>query len=266
MTQLTKIESVQNSMVKHAYSLKIPKKSKGLEDFLCEGFHLVKEALKSGLKCRFIFATKEAWNHLEGKEILASAHREKVRCFEVTSKIISYVSDTVTPQGILAVVGKMAAQWPMEPFSRILAVYQVQDAGNMGTLFRSAEAFGIQSVFLTGGCCDPFNPKVVRASMGSLFRIPFIQNEKWEDCQDWLGEKSFHSYALAAQAARPLQEVQFSTPMAFWVGSEGAGLPEELLKVCEPIRIPMAGQVESLNVGVATSIAMFWAHFQAPLS
>jgi RNA methyltransferase, TrmH family len=267
MTQLSKIESVQNSMVKHAYSLKIPKKSKELEDFLCEGFHLVREALRSGLKCRFVFATQKAWNSPEGKEILAEAHREKVRCFEAAPKIVSYVSDTVTPQGILAVVGKMPGGWPAESLTRVLGVYQVQDAGNMGTLFRSAEAFGAQALLLTEGCCDPFNPKVVRASMGSLFRVPFVQNEKWETCQDWLKQRQFHTYALAAQGSKSLREEKFLTPLAFWVGSEGAGLPDGLVKACDgAIRIPMAGQVESLNVGVAASLTLFWAHFQAPLS
>lgn len=267
MTQLSKIESVQNSMVKHAYSLKIPKKSKDLEDFLCEGFHLVREALKSGLKCRFIFGTKEAWENPEGKEILAAAQREKVKCFETPSKIISYISDTVTPQGMLAIVGKLPAKWPEGPCERVLAVYQVQDAGNMGTLFRSAEAFGANSVLLTEGCCDPYNPKVVRASMGSIFRVPFVHSEKWEACQNWLKQKQIHTYALAAQAAQPLPKVRFSTPLAFWVGSEGAGLPEELVKACEgAISIPMSGQVESLNVGVAASLALFLAYFQASVS
>ncbi len=267
MSTLNSIQSVQNGMVKHAYSLKIPKKSRDLEDFLCEGFHLVREALKSGLKCRFIFATKGAWDNPEGQEIQAAAQREKVRCFEVIPKIISYISDTVTPQGILAVVGKMPAQWPSEPLSRVVAVYQVQDAGNMGTLFRSAEAFGVQGILLTEGCCDPYSPKVVRASMGSLFRVPFVQNEKWEAYEDYLKQRQFHSYALAAQAAEPLTKVKFSTPVAFWVGSEGAGLPDELVRACDAaVSIPMAGQVESLNVGVAASLALFWAHFQAPLS
>lgn len=265
MPQMNKIESVQNSMVKHAYSLKIPKKARDSEDFLCEGFHLVKEALKSGLNCRFIFATKEALGHPEGKEILAAAQREKVRCFEVTPKIISYVSDTVTPQGILAVVQKIPSRWPESPYTRLLCVYQVQDAGNMGTLFRSAEAFGAQGVFLTEGCCDPFNPKVVRAAMGSLFRVPFVQNQKWEAYRDWLQERQFHAYALTARASKPLQEVEFLTPLAFWVGSEGAGLTEDLLKSCEPVRIPMAGEVESLNVGVAASLALFWAGFRGSL-
>jgi len=78
-------------------------------------------------------------------------------------------------------------------------------------------------------------------------------------------EKQFHSYALVAQAPKTLKEVEFSTPLAIWVGSEGAGLSEDLLKSTEVVRIPMAGQVESLNVGVAASLALFWAGFRGPL-
>lgn len=267
MNQLTKIESVQNSMVKHAYSLKIPKKSKDSEDFLCEGFHLVREALKSGIKLRFVFATREAWNNPEGKEIFTEAHKEKVRCFEVSPKIISYISDTVTPQGILAVARKIPSRWPEEPFSRVLAVFQVQDAGNMGTIFRSAEAFGVQGILLTEGCCDPFNPKVVRAAMGSLFRVPFVMDQKWDQYQDWFRQKQFKTYALAARAPKSLTEVEFSTPMSFWVGSEGLGLPRELSDSCDvQIHIPMKGHVESFNVGVAASLALFWAGFGRPVS
>lgn len=251
-------------MVKHAYSLKIPKKSKDCEDFLCEGFHLVQESLKSGLKCRFLFATKNGWNHLEGQKVFEEAQKAKVNCFEVTPKIISYLADTVAPEGILAVVRKPLPAWPQEPYSRFLAVYQVQDPGNMGTLFRSAEAFGAQGVFLTEGCCDPFNPKVVRASMGSLFRVPFVQNNKWDIYQDWFRQKHVHTYALTQHAPHSLFELSITTPHAFWVGSEGLGLPEELVKVCDgQIHIPMSGQVESLNVGVAASLALFWAGFRA---
>jgi RNA methyltransferase, TrmH family len=267
MPPLPSIQSVQNSMVKHAYSLKIPKKSKEAADFLCEGFHLVEEALKSGLRLRFIFATPEAWNRPEGEKIYAAAHREKVKCFEVPSKIIVYISDTVTPQGILAVAQKILPVWPEQPFTRILGLYQVQDTGNMGTIFRSAEAFGAQGLLLTEGCCDPFNPKVVRASMGSLFRVPFVQNEKWESYQAWFKEKNIHSVALAQGGKQILTEVKLLTPMAFWVGAEGSGLPTELTESCdERVSIPMAGEVESLNVAVAASLALFWGRFQDPVS
>lgn len=228
---------------------------------------MVEEALKSGLRLRFIFATAEAWKRPEGERLYTAAHQEKVKCFEVPSKIIVYISDTVTPQGILAVAQKIAPVWPESPYTRILALYQVQDAGNLGTIFRSAEAFGAQELFLTEGCCDPFNPKVVRASMGSLFRVPFVQNEKWETFQAWFKEKNIHTIGLAQGGKQTLSEVKLLTPMAFWLGAEGSGLPSQLTESCdERLSIPMAGKVESLNVAVAASLALFWVKSQAPVS
>ena len=267
MQPLSLIQSAQNSMVKHAYSLKVPKKAKDSLDFLCEGFHLVEEALKSDLRCRFIFATKEGWNRPEGKKIYDSAQRDKVRCFEITPKIVSYLADTVTPQGLLAVVGKPEPAWPSEPFSLVLAVDRVQDAGNMGTLFRSAEAFGAQALLLTEGCCDPFNPKAVRASMGSLFRLPFMSGLSWENYGDWFEKNNFHTYALTMDGADRLPEINFRKPTAIWVGAEGAGLPGDLVRRCgQKVGIPMTGKVESLNVGVAASLALYAARFQGPVS
>ena len=254
-------------MVKHAYSLKVPKKAKDADDFLCEGFHLVQEALFSGLKCRFIFATKSGWNHPDGAKIYANAQMAKVRCFEITSKIISYLADTVTPQGIIAVVAKPLSAWPLAPFSTVLCAYQIQDPGNMGTLFRSAEAFGAQAVFLSDGCTDPFNPKAVRASMGSLLRLPFMSAENWKGLMLWLSTNGFHSYALTHPARKKLSEVTFHKPTALWVGTEGAGLPDDLIQSCEEsVSIPMTGKVESLNVSVAASLALFWAQFKGPVS
>ena len=267
MQALSLIQSAQNSMVKHAYSLKVPKKAKDSLDFLCEGFHLAQEALKSGLRCRFIFATKDGWNHPDGKIIYEMAHREKVKCFEITSKIVSYLADTVTPQGLLAVVAKPEPSWPADSFSLILAVHRVQDAGNMGTLFRSAEAFGAQALFLTDGCCDPFNPKAVRASMGSLFRTPFMLGQTSENYMEWFKRNHFHTTALTLENSEPMTKLHFPRPAAIWVGSEGAGLPEELIQLCDQkVHIPMLGKVESLNVGVAASLALFWAQFQGPVS
>jgi len=259
-SKLSLIQSAQNSMVKHAYSLKVPKKLKIAEDFLCEGFHLVKESFKSGLKVRFIFGTKEGFAHPDGLEIKELAKRGKVRCFEVTPPIISYLSDTVTPQGMIAVVKKIEPSWPSQSEGLFLGIHQVQDAGNMGTLFRSAEAFGVKHVFLTEGCCDPFNPKVVRATMGSLFRVPYIVGQNWTVYMDWARKNEIHSYALTQLGSKSLAEVDFSNKGFIWAGAEGGGLPQELVDFCtDRILIPMLGQVESLNVAVAASIALFHA-------
>lgn len=255
------IQSANNSMVKHAYSLKVPKKLKFAEDFLCEGFHLVLEAFKSDLRVRFVFATAEGYRHPEGQQILDLAKRHKTRCFEVTPQIISYLSETVTPQGMLAVAQKVETHYPDFDSGFLLGVYQVQDAGNMGTLFRSAEAFGIKGLLLTEGCCDPFNPKVVRSAMGSLFRVPFMTGKSWGEYMTWSKENNASSYALAQTASDNLIGKKFGDKNVLWVGSEGEGVPAELAEACDGrLLIPMKGQVESLNVAVAASIAMFQAN------
>src|ERR1700722_17549269 len=220
-SKISQIQSVQNSMVKHAYSLRVPKKLKIAEDFLCEGFHLVQEAFKSDLKLRFIFGTKEGLAHSDGLAIQELAKRSKVRCFEVTPQIISYLSDTVSPQGMLAVVKKIESALPAQSDGLFLGVHQVQDAGNMGTLFRSAEAFGVKHIFLTEGCCDPFNPKVVRAAMGSLFRVPYMLGQNWTEYMDWAGQNQVHSYALTQLGSKSITDVKFSNKGMIWVGAEG---------------------------------------------
>jgi TrmH family RNA methyltransferase len=266
MAPLPLIDSVANSMVKHAYSLKVPKKAKGSEDFLCEGFHLAQEALVSGLRIRYLLGTKAAWAGEEGLALLEGARKGKVRCFEASPKVLAYVADTVTPQGIVGVVQKPALAIASTGASVVLVAHQVQDAGNLGTLFRSAEAFGVSGLLLTEGSCDPFNPKVVRSSMGSLFRVPFSAGGEWRGHLESLKKDGYHCFALDGKGDRSLPKTELPRPLAIWVGSEGSGLPPELLGECEGVlAIPMTGKVESLNVGVAASLALFWAFQRRPL-
>jgi TrmH family RNA methyltransferase len=261
------IDSVSNSMVKHAYSLKVPKKAKETEDFLCEGFHLLQEAFASGLHARYLLGTKTAWAQEQGQAILGTARAGKVRCFEASPKVIAYASDTVTPQGILGVMQRPSLTMAHGKGSLLLALHQVQDAGNMGTLFRSAEAFGCSGILLTEGCCDPFNPKVIRSSMGSLFRLPHKVGGDWRDLMAGMKSDGYHVFALGGGSAKSIVDAELPRPLAFWAGSEGAGLPSELFPECEGVlSIPMGGKVESLNVGVAASLALFWAFNRRPLS
>ncbi len=258
MPPMSLIQSVQNSMVKHAYSLKVPKKAKESEDFLCEGFHLVDEAQRSGIHFRFIFGTKEAWKSPEGNRLQQVAHREKTKMFEAPLKVIAYMSDTVTPQGLVAVASKKEPAWPAENARLLLGLCQLQDAGNLGTILRSAEAFGAQGVFLTEGSCDPYNPKVVRSSMGSLFRVPLMGGLPWQNFSQWAAEKKIPMIGLAGRGEQTLSEMDGEKPALLWIGSEGDGLPQDLLAACaQRVRIPMLGKVESLNAGVAASLALF---------
>lgn len=265
MPSKASIQSVSNSMVKHAFSLKSSRKTREQEDFLCEGFHLAEEAQKSGLHFRFLFGTKEAWLTPEGRRIEETAHREKAKTFEAPAKIIAYMSDTVTPQGMVSVVKKIEPVWPPENPRLLLGVCQIQDAGNLGTLLRSAEAFGVQGVFITEGSCDVYNPKVVRSSMGSLFRVPFMQGLPWETFSQWAVEKNIPMIGLAGAGEKSLHEIERDKPVLLWVGSEGQGLPAALLQACSlRVRIPMAGRVESLNAAIAASVALFWCFSGGP--
>ena len=267
MNESSPVTSVQNSMVKHAYSLKNPKKVKESLDFLCEGFHLVGEAFTSGLNIRFVFATPEAQATPEGRKLFELSRKEKTRWIPVNSKIIAYVSDTTTPQGILAVAQKPAPRWPQGPLSLVLCLDRLQDAGNVGTLFRSAEAFGAQGVLLTEGCCDLFNPKVVRASMGSIFRVPFQTDQPWGVYSTWLKEQGVVSLALTGNSESSLWDFSLPKSVGLWVGSEGAGLSEEIMGNCDArVKIPMVGKVESLNAGVAGSLALCVARQRLPVS
>jgi TrmH family RNA methyltransferase len=255
------VASVQNSMVKHAHSLTVPKKLKESEDFLCEGFHLVREALESGMKVRYILSTAEAEAKPEGKDIFQKASREKVRWVRSLDNIIHYLSETASPQGMVAVVKKPEERWPLEPVSLVLGVHGVQDPGNMGALLRTAEAAGVSGVFFTEGCCDPFNPKAVRAAMGSLFRVPFRTEVGWKEAMDWLRVKNVRNLALMPRAEKVVADEKEGAA-AFWVGAEGEGLPKDLSEACEAqVRIPMKGPVESLNVGTAAAIALFQKGF-----
>ncbi len=139
----------------------------------------------------------------------------------------------------------------------LLAIAGVQDPGNLGTILRSAEAFGARGVVLGEGTVSPFNPKVVRASAGSVFRLPTVR-AKLSDALDRMKALGLRLVATASHKGTPLDQAKLSGPLAIFIGSEGAGVSRDLIKAMdEVVAIPHAPQVESLNVGVATSIVLY---------
>jgi RNA methyltransferase, TrmH family len=139
----------------------------------------------------------------------------------------------------------------------VLAIAAVQDPGNLGTILRSAEAFGAAGVLLGEGTVSPFNSKVVRASAGSVFRLP-IARTKLSDALRQMKAAGLRLVATASHKNTPINQARLSGPLAIFIGSEGAGLSHDLIKeMDEIVSIPQAAQVESLNAGVATSIVLY---------
>lgn len=172
----------------------------------------------------------------------------------ITEEISEYISDTKTPQGMFAAAEMCEWSIPEDP-GRIVVLDGIQDPGNVGTIFRTAEAFGFDGAVLLGACADVYSPKTLRASMGSALRFPFVCCAA-EELRSVLGGFTVYAAMLDSSAAA-LGEIAFAERSAVIIGSEGRGVSPEASAVCdEKLYIPISG-AESLNAAVAAAVIMW---------
>jgi TrmH family RNA methyltransferase len=256
--RLRRIEGRHNALVKElrqAFS-----RAELTSDGYCaiEGFRILEEAIRSGLRFRAVFFSESA---VPRAEKLLSQLGAQVETLLLADKLFSSAVPSDAPQGVAAL-----ARWKelsredvlaKSPAGPILVIAGVQDPGNLGTILRSAEAFGAGGVLLGEGTVSPYNPKVVRASAGSVFRVPLARTKLSES----LGRMKDHGLRLVGTASHkgtPLDQAKMAGPLAIFVGSEGSGLPRNLIKeMNDVVAIPQVPEVESLNVGVAASIVLY---------
>lgn len=190
--------------------------------------------------------------------------REKIvglKAETVADNIFMKMSDTKTPQGVLALVRmqrKSLSEVLAEGASCFLAVESLQDPGNLGTMLRAGEGAGLSAILANRGTVDVYNPKLVRATMGSIFRIPVVYVDDFPAALFKLRQEGISLYAAALQASVPYDSIAYPEKTAFLIGNEAAGLSEEAIAAAnQSIHIPMLGQVESLNAAVAASILLY---------
>jgi TrmH family RNA methyltransferase len=173
--------------------------------------------------------------------------------------VLERVADTVTPQPVLAVCAAIDVSLDAIAGATFVVVcVDVQDPGNAGTILRSAEAAGAAAVVFTGASVDPFNPKAVRASAGSLFHVPVVSGGEAADVLERLGRQGLQRYGTVARTGAGLDDVDLRAPVAIVLGNEAHGLPPDLLAHLDgQVTIPMAGRSESLNVGMAAAVLCF---------
>jgi TrmH family RNA methyltransferase len=256
--RLRTIEGRHNSLVKElrtAFS-----RGELTADGYCavEGVRIVEEAIRSGLKFRAVFFSKSGENKSERLLPQLAAYVETLL---LPDKLFASAVPSETPQGVAALV--KCKQFTLDDIlakvqtGPLLAIAAVQDPGNLGTMLRSAEAFGACGVVLGEGTANPFNSKVVRASAGSVFRLPLVR-ANLTGILGTLREKGLRLFATSSHRGVAVHDVKFDSPAAIFIGSEGAGLPRELISVMdEMIAIPHSASVESLNAGVAASIVLY---------
>jgi len=219
--------------------------------FVIEGVRLVEEAVNRDWRFETVLFDESLSER--GKSQVESLRSRGVNVEEVSESLMKSLSDTESPQGILAIL-----PIPNSPVSSslnfVLIPDQIRDPGNLGTLLRTAAATGIQAVLLPPETTDAFAPKVVRAGMGAHFRLS-IHSMKWEEIKEQTKDMQIH---LADMDGTPCWDTDLRQPLTLIIGGEADGASDEAQKLAtQKISIPMAGQVESLNAGVAGSVLMF---------
>lgn len=253
------ISSKDNQLVKKIIKLnKSSKQRKEQNLFVAEGLRLCEDAMLSGVEIDTLIVTENAV--AKYSEITEKLIKYAKSTFMVTNSIFSLFSDTKSPQGVLCLIktlDKVTLFDTIKCNGKFLALDNVQDPTNLGTILRTAEAIGIDGIIMSQDCCDIYSPKVVRGSMGAVFRMPYMIVD---NIADFIKENSnIVSYASVVDSdAEKVNEIVFEDTCIVVVGNEGNGLKKETISSCNnKITIPMSGRAESLNAAVAASILMW---------
>ena len=247
---MERITSRKNETVRHVRRLGADRDARReTGEFVCDGEKLLDEALRSGAEIRTVLWADGACAGASSLKIPGAAQ------YLVPEELLDYASPLKSGARVLF-TARVKPALPAPP-GRTLVLETVQDPGNLGTVLRTADAFGVDTVILTGDCADPYHPKAVRATMGAIFRQRFFEMER-EELRAFLTGQNLKLYGAAlSPEAEDIRGLDLKGA-AVAVGSEGRGLSEALLSLCDgELIIPMNGQSESLNAAVAAAIIMW---------
>lgn len=254
------IESLQNEQVKYVVSLQRRKTREEAGAFVVEGWRFVEEAVRRNAPIKKVFFCLEC-ESLEWQPLLKRLHEQNIPFEEVDERVIRKMSATEEPQGILAVVSKTNYSWPDVHIDRktvLLILDGIQDPGNLGTILRTALASGVRYVCLTPGTVDLYNPKVLRSTMGALFSLVLLPGQQPDDILSFCRERGLSVLLGDIQGSLVYRTILSDGPIALVVGNEGKG-PSSSFRSADVQRVtlPMAQDVESLNVAIATGILLY---------
>ena len=253
------ITSTSSSQVKHVISLlSKARERKKNKEYVVEGVRMVSE-VPADLLVKIYMSER-----FHSKQGISSDSIEIV-----ADNVFDRMSQTQTPQGIMAVVrmkdssiSDMLTDNPL-----LILVENLQDPGNLGTMIRTGEGAGITGVIMNNQTVDIFNPKTIRATMGSIFRVPFVYVPDLAPVLEQMHAKGIHTYAAHLKGQEYYDSFSFREPTAFLIGNEGNGLSREISdQAGQYLKIPMEGRVESLNASIAAALLMYEAHRQRSAS
>jgi RNA methyltransferase, TrmH family len=256
------ITSKDNGAIKHLRSLSDPKNRKKEQVYLIEGVKMVEEALRDGVGIKMIVASPALLRH-HGKSVLRIADTGSIDILWISEKLMDSVSESKTPQPILAVV-RLKEYTDSDLFAHrsklIVIAHRLQDPGNLGTIIRTAEAVSAAGIAITPNTVDPYGAKAVRATMGSIFRTPIVRIGAIGEFVKKCKEKGFQAVATMVTGEMTPFDIDLTKPTVVILGQEGVGLPlHSLADVDLRVRIPMAGTIDSLNVATSCAVVLYEA-------
>lgn len=256
------ITSAANDTVKLLKSLDRKKARSETGLFLSEGARLAEEALNHGWKPAFALAGLEALERPQTADLLARMKQAGARVLTASEKVLAAVARKDNPQTVVAAFRQRLSQladFETKGSRRWIALYEVRDPGNLGTVIRTADAAGVDGVILVGQSCDPFSVEAVRATMGSLFAMKLAASD-FPAFDAWRKKNGARMIAASMRGNRRHDEAKYGERSIVLMGNEQAGLPVEVENACdELVRIPMQGSADSLNLASASSVMIYEA-------
>ena len=251
------ITSKDNELIKHIRKLKDKKYRDESNEYVVEGVKLVEEAVKENAKIKQIIVCEDTTRTYEiPTHIMLEI--AKYECISVSDKIFNIITQVTNPQGIMAIIEKNAQNAKIDYTQDIIVVLDdVQDPGNLGTILRTVDSIGLNQIIVSKGTADAFNSKVVRSTMGAIFRIKIIEVENLAQAIKEMRKHHFKLMVTSLQTDNSIYDIEFNKKIIV-IGNESNGVSKEIQDMAdEKAKIPMLGKTESLNASVAAGIVMY---------
>ena len=252
------IKSKDNSKIKYVRSLNSKKGRDEENAFIVEGIKYVNEAIIENAHIMYLIFSEGAFEKTEIKELYKLSIDTGFEAIICEDGVFNSSADTINAQGVIAVIKKNTNIKSIQDFRFVVMCDRIQDPGNLGTIIRTADAFGPAAIVLNKGCVDVYNPKVVRASAGAIFRVPFIQNDSDEEILKELKDSGYKIISTVVDSEYSFDDIEKLEKICIVIGNEGQGVSGEIVNNSHiSITIKMSGRAESLNASIAAGISIY---------
>ena len=254
------IRSKDNGKIKYIRSLNSKKSRENDSAFVVEGIKFVGESINENADIKFALISESSSIKNEVSDLIQILKEKEIEFFLCEDNIFNSAAETINAQGVLSVVYKAFYDKlkVLNDYKFIVMCDRIQDPGNLGTIIRTADAFGPAAVIMNKGCVDVYNPKVVRATAGAMFRVPFIIGETSEEIIDIVKTAGFKIISTVVSSEYSFEDINESEKICVVIGNEGQGISREITEASDMnITIKMNGRAESLNASIAAGICIY---------